>query len=97
MDECRLCTNKVDFVLDRAPIKDSQAGLVHDRLLDLLVEQLLRWVLLVLTCLNLLLELVLLYQLHFVDELLEIVADLAGLTSVFVCQIVVLPLHALPL
>ena len=97
MDECRLCTNEVDFVLDRAPVKDSQAGLVHDRLLDLLVEQLLRRVLLVLTCLNLLLKLILLYQLHFVDELLEIVADLAGLTFVFVCQIVVLPLHALPL
>ena len=97
MDECRLRTNEVDFVLDRAPVKDSQAGLVHDRLLDLLVEQLFCWILLVLTCLNLLLELVLLYQLHFVDELLEIVADLAGLTFVFVCQIVVLPLHALPL
>ena len=92
MDECRLCTNEVDFVLDWAPVKDSQAGLVHDRLLNLLVEQLLRRVLLVLTCLNLLLELVLLYQLHFVDELLEIVADLARLTSVFVCKIVVLPL-----
>ena len=92
MDECRLCINEVDFVLDRAPVKDSQAGLVHDRLLDLLVEKLLRRILLVLTCLNLLLKLVLLYELQFVDELLEIVADLARLTSVFVCQIVVLPL-----
>ena len=65
--------------------------------MDLLIEELLRRILLVLAGLDLLLELVLFYQLHFVDELLEVVADLAGLTRVCVCQIVVIPLQAKPL
>ena len=65
--------------------------------MDLLIEQLLRRILLVLTGLDLLLELVLLDQLDFIDELLQVVADLAGLARVLVRQIVVLPLHAKPL
>ena len=90
----RFCANKVDILFDWAPVERVQTRLIDDRLLDFLIEKLLRWVLLLLRGLYLLRKLVLLDKLHLLDKLGKVVAYLARFPRVSVRKIVVLPLQA---
>ena len=71
-----------------------QPRLVDDRLLDLLIEQLLCRVLLLLTGFYLLRKLVLFDELDLFDQLGQVVAYLAGFFRVGVRQVIVFPLEA---
>ena len=71
-----------------------QPRLVDDRLLDLLIEQLLRRVLLLLTGLYLLRKLVLFDELDLFDQLGQVVAYLAGFFRISIGQVIILSLEA---